>query len=99
MFRKLLIGLFLLTSINAFAEDKQNYSGTYESKSGLIIHLEKLENTDEYKYTLEFLPGKKTVSIAHLEEQKYLYDSKKNFIGEFVENGFKNSRDAIFIKK
>lgn len=95
--RNLLIPALLALGLAA-CEEKANYQGTYKDKnSGLVLIIEKMDNSQDYKFTTEIYAGKR-FSITAKVKNNQLYDSKDNLLGEFVEDSFKNTKDVIFSK-
>ncbi|MDG6896382.1 hypothetical protein [Volucribacter amazonae] len=98
-FKRLLIPALLAFGLSA-CNDKEatNYNGTYASDSGVILILEKIKSSEDYKFTTEIYKGKKFSVSAQIKNQNQLYDSKGNLLGEFEGNNFKNTKGVIFSK-
>ena len=95
---KKIVTLFLLIIGLTACGDKTNYQGQYKSDSGLLLIIEKLNDSD-YKFTTEIFEGKRFTVAANVKDKNQLYDSKGDLLGEFDENNnFKNSKGVNFSK-
>ncbi|MBI0006999.1 hypothetical protein H3S74_12240 [Gilliamella sp. W8126] len=97
MIKKIVIFFFLTIGLAACG-DKTNYQGQYKADSGLLLIIEK-SNDSDYKFTTEIFDGKKFTVSATVKNKNQLYDSKGNLLGEFDENkNFKNTKGVNFSK-
>lgn len=96
--KNLLIPALLALGLAACNEETTNYQGTYKDDSGLSLILEKVNNSQDYKFTTEIYEGKKFSVAAKVKNKTQLYDSKDNLLGEFEGNKFKNTKGVIFSK-
>lgn len=96
--KNLLIPALLALGLAACNEETTNYQGSYKADSGLSLTIERVDNSQEYKFTTEIYEGKKFSVAAKVKNKTQLYDSKDNLLGEFEGNNFKNTKGVIFSK-